>query len=220
MFMKNFILLIAFIGTFSSLAFAQEPEKDLEAEKKNDWREEVLFGAKIGGNSSTIYNREEENFHGSSIQGFAGGIFVAIPINKYYGFQPELMFSQRGFHAEGSLNAIPFSVTRKTNYIDVPLLFAVKPGKYFTILAGPQYSALVSHKDTYESPGVGQEAQFDNDDIRRNLICFTGGLDLALNHFVLSARAGWDITRSYEKIANGSLRYRNMWSQATIGYRF
>jgi hypothetical protein len=212
--MRNLILSLAIVATAANTIQAQD------STLKNDWRNSVLYGVKAGGNVSSVYNRSEENFLASSVYGFAGGVFVSIPIDKWYGFQPELVFSQRGFHGEGTLDSMPFSVTRKTAFIDLPILFSVKPGKYFTLLAGPQFSYLVSHSNTFDSNAPGQEKQFDNEDMRRMILCFTGGLDVNVKHFVLGVRGGWDITRGYDKVTSGLLTYRNMWSQATLGYRF
>ena len=51
-------------------------------------------------------------------------------------------------------------------------------------------------------------------------LCFTGGLDLTIAHSVVSVRAGWDLRDNIGVGTSTTLRYKNMWYQATYGYRF
>ena len=65
-----------------------------------------------------------------------------------------------------------------------------------------------------------QETEFENDNLRKNTLCFKGGVDINLKNIVLSARAGWDILKNNGSEASTTPRYKNVWYQATIGYRF
>ena len=81
----------------------------------------------------------------------ASGVFLAIPIGTYIGIQPEVLFSQKGFKATGSILGEEYKFTRTTNYIDIPIYLALKPSPFLTIVAGPQFSYLMSRKDYFES---------------------------------------------------------------------
>jgi hypothetical protein len=131
------------------------------------------------------------------------------------------LFSQKGFKSSGSILGSDYSLTRTSNYIDVPLLFAFTPGEFLTIVAGPQYSYLISQKNVFAngSTSATQEQEFDNENIRKNTLCFTTGIDLTLDHSVVSLRAGWDSRNNIGDGSSTTLRYKNMWYQATIGYR-
>jgi len=124
--------------------------------------------------------------------GFAGCVFLAIPFGTYIGFQPEILFSQKGYQSTGSILGMPYGMTRTTNFIDVPLLLSFKPIEFVNIVAGPQYSYLMSSKDVFTNgtSTIAQEKEFENENLRKNLLCFTGGVDLTMKSMVLSARAG------------------------------
>ena len=147
------------------------------------------------------------------------GLFLEIPIGKYIGLQPEILFSQKGYKATGTFLTIGYKFTHTAYYIDVPLLFALKPSANVTLLAGPQYSFLVKQKDVFTSGSftVDQEQTFQND---RSVLCFLGGIDFNLNQFVLSARAGWDLQNNNGDGTSTNPRYKNVWYQATIGFKF
>ena len=187
-----------------------------------DFRDKLQFGLKAGLNLSNVYDTKGDQFDAKAKLGFAGGAFIAIPIGTYLGVQPEFLFSQKGFQASGKIIDLTYKFTRTTTYIDVPILFALKPSEFITILAGPQYSYLINQKDVFSSSTINsdQEQEFKNDNIRKNTLCFTGGLDITIKHFVLSARVGWDLTTNNGDGTSTDPRYKNVWYQGTLGFRF
>jgi len=212
--MKNKLFMIAAIAFMASNVCAQSNETDL--------REELKFGVKVGANYSNVYDEQGDNFNADPKFGLATGVFLAIPIGKYLGIQPELLFSQKGFKATGTFLGSNYDFTRTTNYLDIPLLIAFKPVPSLTILAGPQYSYLMKQNDKFSGSGLSytQEDEFKNDDIRKNTLCFLGGVDINLNRFVIGARVGWDITKNNGDGSSTTPRYKNVWYQATLGYCF
>jgi hypothetical protein len=192
------------------------------AQGRFDYSERLTFGVKGGLNLSNVYDTKGEQFDADAKFGFVAGGFISIPLGKVIGVQPEFLISQKGFQATGVLLGAPYSFTRTTTYIDVPLLFAIKPFELLTLLAGPQYSYLQVQKDVFGSAttSVDQETQFKNDNIRKNTLCFTGGADLNLDHVVLGARLGWDLFNNNGDGTSTTPRYKNVWYQATIGFRF
>jgi hypothetical protein len=212
--MKKIILTWAFLCSIANLAMAQS--------ENLDYRERFTFGLKVGANYANVYDEQTENFQADPKFGLAAGAFVSIPIGKYFGLQPEALFSQKGFKSSGSILGNTYNISRTSNYIDFPLLFAVTPSEFFTILAGPQYSYLISQKNTFAngSTTIEQEKAFDNENIRKNTLCFTGGVDLNMAHSVVSVRVGWDLRDNIGDGTSTTLRYKNMWYQATYGYRF
>ncbi|MGZ3932623.1 MAG: porin family protein [Bacteroidia bacterium] len=187
-----------------------------------DFRERLTFGLKAGANYSNVYDSQGESFHANPKIGLATGVFLAIPIGKYLGIQPEVLFSQKGFQATGRILNDTYNITRTTNYLDMPLLFAIKPSEFLTILAGPQFSYLLSQSDAFAnaSTSIAQEQEFENDKLRKNTLCLVGGVDLTLKHFVLGARAGIDVQSNNGNQSSTTPRYKNVWLQATVGYRF
>jgi hypothetical protein len=191
-------------------------------ELAGDPEERIRIGVKAGLNLSNVYDTKGQEFNADGKFGFAVGGFVSVPFGKLIGFQPELILSQKGFQGTGSLLGSSYSFTRTTTYLDVPLLFAVRPTEFLTFLFGPQYSFLLNQKDVFGSATttIEQESVFRNDNIRKNTLCFTGGLDINLNNLVLGARVGWDMLKNIGNGTSETPRYKNVWYQATIGFRF
>jgi hypothetical protein len=187
-------------------------------ENRTDFRTKLLLGLKAGFNYSNVYDTKAEDFSTDPKFGWVAGGFLSIPLGKYLGVQPEVLFSQKGFRAKGRILAVPYELTRTTNFIDVPLLLQLKPFSGITLLAGPQFSFLLKQTDVYANST--QEQEFKNDNLRKNILCFLGGFDVNLSHTVLSARAGWDIQNNNGDGTSTTPRYKNVWYQATIGFRF
>jgi hypothetical protein len=205
------------ILTIASFAFMAGSIK--AQDNSNDLRDKLQFGIKAGANFSNVYDTKDQTFNANYKLGFAAGAFISIPLGKLIGIQPEMMFSQKGYKATGTLLIADYEFTHTVNYIDVPLLFAFKPSPYVTLLAGPQYSFLIKQKDVFKSGGltINEEQDFKND---RSVLCFLGGFDVNVNQFVFGARAGWDIQDNNGDGTSTSPRYKNMWYQATLGFKF
>ena len=203
--MKKTLLLIIFVALLTNVGIAQD----------------FHFGPKFGINLSNVYDSKDENFDADAKIGFTGGVFFSLPVGSFLGLQPEILFSQKGFKASGSILGNSYTFTRTLNYIDIPLLVALKPGEMFTILAGPQYSYLLSRKDDFKNSflNIQQEQEFENDNLRKNTLCFLGGFDLNVNSVVIGARVGWDLYNNNGDGSSTTPRYKNVWYQATFGFR-
>lgn len=213
--MKKLILtIILSAGIVSSSVFAQD--------STTDKRGKMQIGAKIGGNYSNVYDSQGEQFSADPTFGLAVGTFLKIPLGKYLGVQPEVMFSQHGFKATGVLFGSTYDLTRTTSYLEIPLLVSLKPFPGITILAGPQYSYLINVKNQFKnaSTTILQEQAFDNDDLRKNTLAFTFGGDVDFDHLVVGARIGWDLTNNNADGTSSTPRYKNTWTQVTLGYLF
>ncbi len=191
-------------------------------DEKTDIRETLQFGWKIGINRSNVYNEGSEEFVADAKAGFAGGAYLRIPIGKYIGLQPEILFSQKGFKGEGSLFGNSYQFSRTTNYLDVPLQIALKPTEFLTIVAGPQYSYLLNQKDKFENTAFSyeQEQEFENDNIRKNIFGIVSGVDINIKNITLGARLGWDLQHNNGDGSSNTPRYKNAWLQGTLGYTF
>jgi hypothetical protein len=205
-----------------TLAFVLTAITSIGQESNINKGDKLHFGLKIGGNISNIYDSKGEEFKADPKIGLAVGVFASIPLGQFLGVHPELLFSQKGFKATGTLLGIAYNFARTTNYIDIPLLVEIKPIQQLTILVGPQYSYLMKQHDTFDagSLSIEQETEFKNDNIRKNIFCITGGFDFNLNNFILGTRAGWDITNNNGDGTSTNPRYKNVWYQATVGLRF
>lgn len=186
-----------------------------------DPRTRMAFGVKAGMNISNVWDSEGQDFAADAKAGFAGGIFAGIPIGQSLGIQPEIMVSQKGFQASGTLLGSPYSFKRTATFIDVPIQLQVKPAKALTILAGPQFSYLVHEKSVYTfgASSVVQEQAFENDNIRKNILGFTAGADVNISHLVISGRMSWDFMNNHGDGTSDTPRYKNRLIQLTVGYK-
>jgi hypothetical protein len=183
--------------------------------------EKLTLGAKVGFNYANVWDEQGQDFNADAKVGLAGGLFAGIPLGKYIGFQPEFLMSQKGFDGSGTLLGTGYTMTRTTTYLDVPLQLQIKPTGFITLLIGPQYSYLLHQKDVYKlgANSYEQEQEFKRDNIRKNIFGFTIGADVNMEHWVVSARACWDIQTNHGDGTRSTPRYKNQWAQLTLGYR-
>lgn len=188
----------------------------------SDGSDKIHLGVKGGLNLSNVYDTDNEDFRADPKLGFAAGAFVSIPLGSFLGIQPEFLFSQRGYRGSGTVLFNDYSYVRTANFVDVPILLAIKPTSMVTILVGPQYSYLVSERYVFTSDAINLDIQdeYENDDVRRNTMCITGGVDININNIVIGARAGWDLLDNHVDGTTTTPRYKNMWTQLTLGLRF
>lgn len=219
--MKKSIFTIIVAIAMLTVAKAQETAKD-KSGSDTDTRSNIVLGAKLGANYSNVYDSEGQDFVADAKLGFVAGGFVTIPLGKLFAIQPEVLYSQKGFKGSGTLLGSPYSYIRTTDYLDIPLFVAVRPSEYISILAGPQFSFLMSEKNEFTSATINttQEQAFNNDNIRKNTLCLIGGVDVNLSKLVIGARAGWDLKTNNGDGTSDTPRYKNMWYQLTLGYKF
>jgi hypothetical protein len=226
--MKKIILLIVafiFIANYSNAQDNSSAQVNISTQdNRTDFRDKLQLGLKIGTNYSNVYDTKGEEFRANGKFGFVIGAFVAVPIGKYLGIQPEILLSQKGFKATGGniTDSSNYDLTRTTSYIDIPLLVSLKPSGYLTLLFGPQYSFLIKQKDEFATATTRRvvEQEFEDADIRKNTLCLLGGIDVNLDHIVVGARIGWDMLNNNGDGTSTTPRYKNVWYQLTLGYRF
>src|SRR5674476_584547 len=73
--------------------------------------DQIHIGVKAGLNYSNVYDSQGQEYTADGKIGLAGGAFVSIPITPLLGIQPELLFSQKGFQATGSVLGSDISFT-------------------------------------------------------------------------------------------------------------
>ena len=210
---KIMIITSLLLMTLGTLAHAQQ--------HGDDTRDKMRFGIKAGANLANVWDAQGEDFRADPKLGFAGGVFLEIPVGKFIGFQPALLYSQKGFKGDGTLLGSPYSLTRTTSYIDAPLLLQVKPSPFFTIALGPQYSYLINEKNVYSfgANSIEQEQEFNNDNIRKNVLGFLTGVDMNFSNLVISGRVGWDFQTNHGDGSSSTPRYKNRWIQLTAGLK-
>lgn len=213
--MKKAIIMIALV------AFATTSLK-AQTTTSTDNRGKLTFGVKVGTNYSNVYDSKGEDFVADGKFGLAAGAFVVVPLGKIFGIQPEVLYSQKGFKSTGTFLGTNYEMTRTTDFIDVPILISIKPVEYVSLLFGPQFSFLMKQTDDFTGGSLSssQQDEFDNSNLRKNIFGLTGGVDFNIDHLVIGLRGGWDVKNNDGDGNSTTPRYKNMWYQATIGYKF
>lgn len=216
--MKNSILLFAIIALTGINSYSQTESTT----STSDQRDHLLFGVKLGLNYSNVYDAQGENFVADAKFGVALGGFVSIPIGTFIGVQPELLYSQKGYKSSGTYLGTSYSMTRTTDFLEIPIYFVVKPVENISLLFGPQYSYLLKRTDDFTGGSLSASdiQTFTNDNLRKNIFGLAGGLDINIDHLIIGLRAAWDTTSNNGDGTSYTPRYKNMWYQATIGFRF
>jgi hypothetical protein len=212
--MKKILIITGlFLISFGTMVQAQNYGPDL--------RENMRFGIKAGVNLANVWDAQGEDFRADPKLGFAGGIFLELPVGKFIGFQPALLYSQKGFRGDGTLLGSAYSLTRTSSYLDVPLMLQIKPSPAFTLAVGPQYSYLINEKNVYSygANSIEQEQAFSNDNIRKNVLGLLTGVDVNFSNFVISGRVGWDFQTNHGDGSSSTPRYKNRWLQLTAGLK-
>jgi len=212
--MKNLISFFFIVAFMSALTAQGQTNAD-------DASEQFVFGIKAGVNYSNVWDENEDDFRADPKLGAVGGLFLGIPIGPFLGVQVEGLLAQKGFQANGTLLGNDYSIKKTKTSLDFPLQIALKPVEFVTILAGPQYSYLIKEKTEYKfgENSTAQEDVFNADNVRKNTLGFVFGLDVNIEHVVLSGRAGWDFQTNAGDGSSSAPRYKNQWLQFTIGFR-
>lgn len=186
-----------------------------------DTRDELKLGFKAGVNFSNVYDEEGQDFVAKGKAGFAAGGFVSIPIGKFFGIQPEIMYSQKGYKSSGNVLGFNYDYSKTTSYLDIPLLVQIKPIPMLSFVAGPQFSYLLNTKTEFNgNTSTTTEANVSSDNYKKNIYGFVVGADVNIDHFLISGRAGWDISKSDVDGNSSAPRYKNQVIQFTVGYIF
>lgn len=194
-----------------------------KAQVVGDDREDFHFGVKAGVNLSNVYSATGTDFIAKNRTGFVGGGFITIPIGKYLGIQPEVLFSQKGANATGTLNGEAYQFKRTINSVDIPLLLQVKPLPHFAFVAGPQLTFLMKNIDTYESDDsrIIIEQEFKDQSLRKANVGAVAGVDVWVLKILVSGRVGCDLLQNTIKTSSGNApTYKSFWGQLTLGLRF
>lgn len=143
----------------------------LTAFSLSSFAQEVKWGVKAGANLLALSNVEfcHKGYpsyvtikRNGMAAGYHVGLFRNVTLGKHLHFQPEILFSMQGGKQQGydypnggkgsGLLAGPNLIYR-LGYIQVPLLFEIKPVANWGILVGAQASLNVSRKYLYSYSG-------------------------------------------------------------------
>jgi len=121
------------------------PQSKQNQNQYND--NQVKFGIVGGVNVSNIVNINDQNFSTGTRAGLNAGVSLEVPIRYPFSFEPELLYSAKGYSAITSYGQF----SQRTNWIDLPLLFKMKVVPGFNFVVGPQVSFLLSTQNSFNN---------------------------------------------------------------------
>lgn len=181
---------------------------------------QISFGIKGGLDMSNIVKTNDPNFNTSFKAGFNAGVLLDIHLVGPLAFEPEILFSQKGYSAQTTYGQFD----QRTNFIDAPLLanFKLAPGFHFVI--GPQVSFLMSTTNTYDngfSTVVQQQYENDSNKFKKSLIDGVAGFSIALSKGVdLDLRYTIDLQQDNQDGTTQTPAYRNQVLQAGLAFKW
>jgi len=105
----------------------------------------LQFGVKGGLNLSNItVSNGFDGYSYSSLASFNAGLFLKVPVVRFFSIQPELYYSGQGFKADDGSGG---TYSEHVNYLDIPVLakFTTRPGLFLE--TGPQLGVKLNAKD-------------------------------------------------------------------------
>ncbi len=180
------------------------------------------FGIKGGVSFSNIIETDDSDFKTDYNTGYNAGVFINIPIVSVLSFQPELMFSQKGYKYKSDV--LLGTLTQTTNWIEVPILAKISPVSGFNIYLGPQVSFLTKTNTKYDgtSTTVDQTTYEDDaDKFKKSIVggVLGAGFDLTKN-VSLNARYALDFQRNNEDGTEETPEFKNQVWQAGLALKF
>ena len=196
--MKKILLIIAALFVVNS-AFSQEAK----------------WGIKAGGNLSIMSEnqyldrfRELLSFHAGVFANVSCKDFINFSWSNIINFQPELLFSVQGGKHESIINnTIWQNLVFKFSYVQIPLLFEIKPIDNLGILVGPQLGLNVSRKVTVTSSSNANKesvtisgSDFDKEfyKLKKLDIAMVLGLQYTIKRVTIGARYNLGLTYGYD----------------------
>lgn len=194
----------------------------VKAQEKED--KGISFGIKGGANFSNIVKSGDDNFRTGYLTGYSAGIFVNIPIISRLSFEPELLYSTKGFKTaeEGLFMDRTFSQT--TSWIEVPLLAKVLITPTFNLIFGPQISFLTKTTNKYEGTFANIERTYyeeDANNLRNSVVGGTIGVGIDItDNLSIGGRYAIDLQKNNENGSSEIPEFRNQVWSVGLGLRF
>ena len=180
------------------------------------------FGITAGSNLTSIgqFQSGNVNYNSDYMFGFKGGIFADLPFTSTFGLMPQVLYSQKGGKISETVAGTNGQIKVRTDYIDVPVLFAFKPSPEITLTAGPQMAFLLSQSTDISVNNTASPTITDTKDFRKSIIGGNVGIGYNFNSMVsLNANYMFD----FQSMANDNVNQNNARNRGfglAIGYSF
>jgi hypothetical protein len=185
---KSILVLLALVLGFSTVA---------QAQRRGRGGNDVSLGLKAGASLTNLTGANAKNL--DNLFGFHAGVFANINLTSLFAFQPELIYSQKGYKSPTVSGN-----NRRFHYIDVPLAFHVNTGGLF-FEAGPQVGFLVGAKANAGNTSVDVKNLYNTVDFG-----YLFGLGYQLKHGLgVGLRYNGGFTNIGQSTTIGSVTYQD-----------
>jgi hypothetical protein len=218
------ICLLTLAGTASAQGYYYGPRRVRRPPPRSEYDDfyKVRAGITGGLNVSNTINAYNSNYTTAAIAGFNAGFFLDLPLIYPMSFQPEILYSEKGF-AESTPQG---NFTQHANYVDVPLLLKFKLSPTFNFLIGPQVAIPVNTTNTYDNGFAITSEQYYNTYGDKTVLDGVVGVSFDLSRDVeLRFRYTVDLQQNQQtqqSTLNGPYNadYRNQVFQVGLGFKF
>jgi hypothetical protein len=214
-----FAICLSIAGAVSAQGYYYGPRRIVRRPRPRPQTDDfyrVRFGITGGLNIANTVDAYNPNFGTAAIAGFNAGFFLDIPLAFPVSFEPEVLYSQKGYAASTQDG----NFTQRSNYLDVPLLLKFKMGPNFNFLVGPQVSFPLSTTNTYDNGFQIINEQYYNTSNNGTVLDGVVGVSFDLSPDVeLRARYTIDLTPN-NAVDNYTPDYRNQVIQIGLGFKF
>jgi hypothetical protein len=154
---------------------------------------QVNTSVKAGASFANLYYKQMGSSQGR-LTGY-GGVSFNIDLQKQFFFQPEALYSIRGYRYPASAMSNAGTVT--FGYITAPLLVGYKPAKNFSILAGPELGYMVRARSRFDGESYNILAAVNR---RFNIDADAGIAWNISSDLTLDARFSFGVTAIYRGV--------------------
>jgi hypothetical protein len=222
--MKHILILaicLLVAGSVSAQTYYYGPRRVVHRRPAQRQQTDDFYTPRIGveaglsiANTVSSYN---SNYGTSSILGFNAGLTAEIPLIYPLSFQPEVLFSQKGYQA----NTTDGTLTQRNNYIDIPLLAKFRLVRGFNFLVGPQINIPLSSTTTFNNGFTVDRETYYTDSSNKSYVAGVFGFSIDLNPNVdIHARYVIDLSSNTQDVNSPLPDYRNQVWQFGIGIKF
>lgn len=135
--------LAAILITFSGYSQNDKPADNTSVTKEKEFEPEIKYGIRGAYNISNLDFKPDPTFENKHRNNMAIGGFVEFIPTESFSIITELQYSGEGGGKDESL---------RVSYIQLPILFRLHLGSYFSVGAGPQVGLKTwSHEDGFKN---------------------------------------------------------------------
>lgn len=124
---------------------------------------QIQFGVKGGLNLSTVtVSNGFDGYSYSTLANFNAGVFLKIPVVRFFSVQPEVYYSGQGF--KGVDGSTGFNYSEHVNYLNIPVLAKFTTRSGFFLETGPQLGLKLNAKDKEQGVSTDASAYYNSAD--------------------------------------------------------